>query len=513
MDTPFTPGAQRVWQLAADIARALQAERLETEHLLWALAADESRASEILAARRLTANRLQELIGPLPALSVEGKPTDAPVPRSESVELVSIEARRQVALIDRRGEIGTEHLLCALAAVESPVQRILIEHGLGAEAAGRQSALRSGDAAGPIAAEIQLSLAGPPAADQTDLLRILDAAANRAREGLRVLEDYVRFSADDRHLTEILKSWRHRLTEALASLEGRGLISARDARGDVGTSVHTPAEQTRETLIDVVRASCKRVQEAARSLEEYGKIVSPEFAQALGQLRYASYTIEKAILTTAESRDRLENCRLYLLVTQGLCPNGAGPVIRAALAAGANVIQVREKDLSDRELVQWGKHVREWTAAAGALYIMNDRPDLAVLTDADGVHVGQDELLVREARRVVGPARLVGVSTHNIDQARSAVFDGADYVGVGPVFPSGTKAFGEFPGLEFVRQVAAEITLPAFAIGGINAQNITQVVTAGAERIAVSGAICQAEDPGQATRDLLAKLVHSEPPG
>src|SRR6185369_5955293 len=118
-------------------------------------------------------------------------------------------------------------------------------------------------------------------------------------------------------------------------LDGHALIASRDTRRDVGTSIHTRGEQSRETLVDVVRASCKRVQEAARTLEEYGKIVSSEFAAMLGELRYASYTIEKAILTTVESRDRLRDCRLYVLVTQGACPHGAGPVIRAALAAGA----------------------------------------------------------------------------------------------------------------------------------------------------------------------------------
>src|SRR5207244_2916050 len=126
--------------------------------------------------------------------------------------------------------------------------------------------------------------------------------------------------------------------------------------------------------------------------------------------------------------------------------------------------------------VSWGRYVREWTSAAGALFIMNDRPDLAVLTEADGVHVGQEELTVRDARRIVGPNKLVGVSTHSIEQARAAVLDGADYIGVGPVFSSGTKSFGALAGLEFVRQVSAEISLPAFAIGGIDAQNVEQVI-------------------------------------
>jgi thiamine-phosphate pyrophosphorylase len=140
---------------------------------------------------------------------------------------------------------------------------------------------------------------------------------------------------------------------------------------------------------------------------------------------------------------------------------------------------------------------------------MNDRPDLALLSDADGVHVGQEELSVHEARRIVGPQRLVGVSTHNIEQARQAVIDGADYIGVGPVFASKTKDFSSLAGLEFVRQVAGEIKLPWFAIGGIDEDNIERLIAAGATHVAVSSAICGSQQPGDVTANLRARLEPS----
>lgn len=507
----LTPGASRVWQAAAELALQAEAGRIEPAHLLWAIALDESRGAEILAEFGLTPQALARRLPNVPGrpvgsaaepagVSSEDRP---PLPRSEVLEVVAIESRR---LVGRGGEVGTEHILYCLAMIESPVRQLLIDHGLTGEAEGMRSAAGVLDD-GPIRADIHLATAHPPIGDQTDLYRILDAAINRAREGLRVLEDYARFSADDRHLTEVIKVERHRLADALRFIEGRSLLAARDTERDVGTTVHTRREQTRESPLDVVRASCKRVQEAARTLEEYGKVVSPEFAAAAGHLRYASYTIEKALLTTVEARTTFEGRVLYLLATQAACPGGAGPVIRAALAAGVGIVQVREKSLPDRELVEWGRYVRQWTAEAGALFIMNDRPDLAVLTAADGVHVGQDELSVRDARRIIGPGKLVGVSTHTIEQARSAVLDGADYIGVGPVFASATKAFPELAGIEFVRQVASEITLPAFAIGGIEAKNVDQVLAAGAGRIAVGNAICGAADPAEATRELMAALM------
>src|SRR5205085_11331759 len=124
---------------------------------------------------------------------------------------------------------------------------------------------------------------------------------------------------------------------------------------------------------------------------------------------------------------------------------------------------------------------------AGARFILNDRADLARLCDADGVHLGQDDLSVSAVRRVVGPDALIGVSTHNLDQLRQAVLDGASYVGVGPTFPSSTKDFPEFAGVDYVRQAMAETSLPAFAIGGITPDNVAAVRAAGARRIAVSG--------------------------
>jgi len=140
------------------------------------------------------------------------------------------------------------------------------------------------------------------------------------------------------------------------------------------------------------------------------------------------------------------------------------------------------------------------------LFIMNDRADLAALAHADGVHVGQQEIAVKDARVVVGLQALVGVSTHDLEQARQAVVDGANYLGCGPTFPSATKEFAEFPGLEFLRQVSREIRLPAFAIGGIGPDNIAQVCAAGFSRVAVNHSVVSAVDPAQTARRLKAAL-------
>ncbi|MGE5194255.1 MAG: thiamine phosphate synthase [Deltaproteobacteria bacterium] len=504
----FTPGAMRALQLATTLAGRLHAPCVEPAHLLWGLVLDESRGAEILAAHGLPRENVLRLLPLAPDLvATELTPAEAAGKLSEELQGVLIEARRHAALLGNLSEIGSEHLLCGLAATPSVVQEMLAAHGLEPAAAVRHSLEHAGHSLESLPVESPLSLPAESSADAADTLRILDAAANRAREGLRVVEDYVRFTLDDRHLTSLLKNWRHALAAALSTIAAHGLVSSRDTTRDVGTSVKTRREGLRETLLDVVTANFKRVQEAVRTLEEFGKVFSPELGRRLEELRYELYTLEKAVFLTHSSRERLEGRELYVLVSSELCPHGSGPVIAAALAGGAGIIQVREKNMSDRELVTYGRFVREWTARAGALFIMNDRPDLAVLTDADGVHVGQEELPVREARRIVGPTRLVGVSTHTIEQARQAVLDGADYIGVGPVFSSTTKSFAHLAGLEFVRQVADEITLPAYAIGGINLDNIDDVLAAGARRITVSSAICSAPDPADAARRLLGKVA------
>jgi thiamine-phosphate pyrophosphorylase len=348
-----------------------------------------------------------------------------------------------------------------------------------------------------------------------DAARILDANANRAREALRVVEDYCRFALDDAYLSGTLKQMRHDLTEILTELDDKKIVglAARETLGDVGTRLITPQELIRQSPEDVVQANLKRLQEALRSLEEYAKLSRPALGQALELLRYRSYTLERAIVLGTDARQRLTHARLYLLVTGSLCTAALDWTIAEAVAGGVQVVQLREKELNDRELLERARQVRQWTRDAGILFIMNDRPDIARLVEADGVHLGQDELPVKEARRIVGPDTLIGVSTHDIEQVRWAIDQGASYIGIGPTFPSGTKAFGQLAGLEFIRQATAETSLPAFAIGGVNSNNIADAVAAGARRVAVCQAICQAEDPRRVAagmRRILDENCHRE---
>jgi thiamine-phosphate pyrophosphorylase len=205
----------------------------------------------------------------------------------------------------------------------------------------------------------------------------------------------------------------------------------------------------------------------------------------------------------SDRRDRLVRARLYLV-----CDRRPEVFLRAALAGGVNVLQLRDKDASDDEVLAAAAVFRRVADDAGALFVVNDRPDLAVAAGADGVHVGQDDLPVDEARAVVGPDRIVGRSTHSPEQIAAA--GDADYIAVGPVYATPTKPGRPAVGLELVRHAAAHAREPWFAIGGINPDNVGNVVAAGARRVVVVRAITEAEDPSAAARALRAALTGEE---
>jgi thiamine-phosphate pyrophosphorylase len=351
-----------------------------------------------------------------------------------------------------------------------------------------------------------------------DALRIIDSALNRATEGLRVVEDYVRFVLDDRFLTGKVKALRHELAEAgAAAVSAADRHAARDTVGDVGTQISTVAEGRRGDAWEVCAASFKRAEQALRSLEEFGKLVDGEFAGRCEAIRYRIYTLEKAVDIGRTSGERLADVRLCVLSDGQNSEDEFAELITTLAAAEVSMIQLRDKHLSDGELKKRAHLMCSICRSPqsvcppgriprATLCVINDRADVAAIVGADGVHLGQEDMTVKDARAVAGPRMLIGVSTHNIGQARAAVLEGANYLGAGPTFPSRTKAFDDFAGLSYLREAAAEIQLPTFAIGGITADNLPEVMAAGVTRVAVAAAVTEAVDPGVAARKILRAL-------
>lgn len=553
--TEFTPAAERALQVANHwTSVGVSSELAPPEVLIGLLAEPECRAALLLAEfgidQRAVIDRWPHL-APLPESELV-----APERRVHSAELAAALRAAEERLFEypRPLHLATEHLLLGLVATESDAGQWLRERGLQADVLEAQVHKFAGHQPGPLAwdeepesapaklpqpvnlpfdddsdaavlarpvlamPDVEAASTGstptsPPAAsstflprDETALLRIIDASANRASEGLRVIEDYVRFVLDDRHLTEQLKRLRHELTQALAAFPGELRHAARDTLGDVGTQVTCPSEQLRTDLSHVVAASFKRLEQSLRSIEEFSKPLHAQVAAVCEQFRYRVYTLERAVDMTRSNLARLAEARLYVLVDGRATAVEFAALVRDLVSAGVGVIQVRDKQLTDRELMARARLARELTINTSTLLIINDRPDLAALCSADGVHLGQEELTVKDARSIVGPRALVGISCHSIEQARQAVLDGASYLGVGPTFPSMTKQFASFPGLELLRAVSSEIRLPSFAIGGINSNNIPSVLATGITRVAVSNAIANSSAPRVAALQLRNQL-------
>ncbi len=199
---------------------------------------------------------------------------------------------------------------------------------------------------------------------------------------------------------------------------------------------------------------------------------------------------------------------LYVILDRSVARGRALPeLLEAVLAGGCRMVQLREKAMPLSELFPVAQVLRRRSREAGALFIVNDRADLALALEADGLHLGQDDLPGIAGRRLLRPGMILGVSTHDADQARRALADGADYIAVGSMFPTGTKPGFQLVGPDLIRRVRPEIAIPLVAIGGITEDNCEEVVSAGADAVAVISAVCAAADPETATRRFLERLA------
>ncbi len=359
---------------------------------------------------------------------------------------------------------------------------------------------------------------------------MIDANLNRAREAARVLEDLARFVLSDAELQARAKRLRHELVERVreAALDGALLLAARDVAGDPGTGVSTPTEMRRESASDLAAANAARLSEALRAIEEAAKALPAQgLAAGVERLRYESYDLDRALRLRLPT-GRAPQWRLCVLITESLCTRHSWQRVAAlAIEGGAECLQLREKSLEDGELLaraRWlvglagskgvhrggcGERGREEGKQQAVSVIVNDRPDIALLAGAAGVHVGQRDLSVEDVRRVAGHRLLVGVSCGSVEQSRRAAAAGADYLGLGPMFESTTKPKPSLPGPSLLQSVAGDPiagTLPHLAISGITPENVDELVKAGVRGVAVSSAVCSSDDPAGACRAILARL-------
>jgi thiamine-phosphate pyrophosphorylase len=335
-------------------------------------------------------------------------------------------------------------------------------------------------------------------AGQPTVYRILDANLDRAREGLRIIEEWCRFGLNHAQFTDECKQLR----QELGQWHRDEIRAARDTPNDPGTELTHPHEQQRANITELLRSNFCRTQEALRVLEEYGKLYSEQMGMACKQMRYRVYTLESN-LTGHQRHQKLLQSYLYLVTSP--VDNLLG-VVEAALEGGLTLLQYRDKTSDDLTRIRTAEKLRQLCHRYGALFILNDRVDLALAVDADGVHLGQEDVPIAFARQLLGSQRIIGRSTKNPEEMQRAIQEGADYIGVGPVHATPTKLGRAAVGLEYVRHAVQNATIPWFAIGGLNAENLSDVLSAGAERVAVVRAIMEAEQPTLMTQFFVSQL-------
>jgi thiamine-phosphate pyrophosphorylase len=309
----------------------------------------------------------------------------------------------------------------------------------------------------------------------------------------------------------VIKALRHELGAALGSagVDAGVLLASRDTPGDVGTGIATETEGRRAGIRDVAAAASARLGEALRSIEEAVKVLGGD-AAAIERSRYTGYEAGKRLVLAFGAGSGVQ-WRVCVLITEALCALPWEDVARRAIEGGADCLQLREKGLGDRDLLGRARRLVALGRASGrgVSIVVNDRVDIALLAGADGVHLGQDDLGVEDARRVAGFSLLVGVSTENLEQARRAARAGADYCGVGPMFTTSTKDKPRIAGPAYLREYLADEVAgarPHLAIGGITPRSIGELAAAGCRGVAVASCVCGSPDPAGVCRDLAVGL-------
>ena len=337
--------------------------------------------------------------------------------------------------------------------------------------------------------------------------RIIDANLNRIGEGLRLLEDIARLALDDVLLTEKLKAMRHELIPTDRALNQR-LFQARNAEEDIGAALEVKQQSKERRLHEAVVANSRRLQQSLRVVEEMAKApgikLNPEKYQ---QARFSLYTLERELLSRLLRKDKAKYISgLHAIIDTDFLKGRSHAAAAAAIKGGARTIQLRDKTTPKRDLLAIARQLQELCADKGALFIINDHLDIALAADADGLHLGQQDLPVSTARRLLPIDKIIGCSVTNSEQAAAAASDGADYIAVGAIYPTSSKEVEEVIGLEAIAAIKEAVALPLVAIGGINQHNAAEVMAAGADSVAVISAIMAAESPETAARLIVDKI-------
>jgi thiamine-phosphate pyrophosphorylase len=328
--------------------------------------------------------------------------------------------------------------------------------------------------------------------------RILDANFNRAAEGMRVLEDIARFMLDRQDLCGGIKRCRH----DLRSISRLDSMYFRDTAGDVGTVLETSEENLRRDVSDIAAAAGNRCAEALRVIEEVLKLENG--ANMVESIRYRMYEYSADVVLALGSNKRKQWRLCFILIT-ARCELPWRETLKQAIDAGCDCVQVREKSMSTNKLIGHVQEVGSIASTAGVSVIVNDRVDVAMAAEANGVHLGDTDMTIRQARQICSNSLLIGATVHAQNGAARAIRQGADYLGIGPMFSSRTKPDTPVTGSSLLKSVLSDHPMTNhLAIGGITPTNARDLYAMGCRGVAMCDAIASSTTPWQVVRDTLA---------
>lgn len=308
------------------------------------------------------------------------------------------------------------------------------------------------------------------------IYRHIDVCINRIQEGLRVIDEIARFHLEDKKLFESIKTVRHNMKNA-TNINNEILIYNRDSINDMGFNFQSNSENSRKSLKSIVFSSTKRVIESLRILEEFSKLPEIETNVNFEKLRQAMYQIEKELILKLSKLD-LSKSKIYPITPSTDILNYCKSIDKVS-----EFIQLRVKNLNKSEIIELIDKIKSETSLK---IIINDHIDICISENLAGVHLGQEDMPMLKARQILGHDKIIGISTHNVEQAIKAKKEGADYIGIGPIYETQTKDTGYTPlGLETLKTIVEKVDIPTFAIGGISKDNFNDTLKTGVTGCAV----------------------------
>ena len=334
------------------------------------------------------------------------------------------------------------------------------------------------------------------------IYQIIDANLDRAREGLRVIEDWARFGLGEEKYVEIIKNFRQILGKNHLEIYKK----SRNHIEDKCKGLSHVEQINRNSSSKIISSNSARVQEALRVIEEFSRDHNYKLSKIASDIRYEIYTLEIELLNF-NYRKRAEliisENNLYSITDHR---ENLLEIIEKILLGGVKIIQHRFKEGNDKDHLKEAIEINNLCKKYNSLFIVNDRVDIAMASNADGVHLGQDDIDIKTARKLLGSSKIIGVSANNPTDITNALKEKCDYLGIGPVFLTSTKKNKEPLGIEKIKSLTKDINIPWFAIGGINKINISSLKNNEINKVAVVSALLNSEDPKEEAIIILKEL-------